>query len=296
MNRKSGGRNLRLRLPRTHLRRRPGPVAFVMSGGGPLGAVQAGLIKSLLAEGIVPDLTVGASVGALNALFVAEDPTLEGAERLCDIWIHMRKDDLFPGGRLVSTWNAVKRGSYVFSNHGLRRIIETNLDAADFEDLRIPAHVVAANLRSGGEVWFWKGPITEPLLASAAMPGIFPPVQIGEDSYIDGGVVNNVPVSRAVELGAKKIYVLNVSGATQTRTLARPHDFVMHGLVLARAQRYRMDVNLYRQRAAIVEFPVVEVGHVPFTSLARTSQLIDAGYEAGLQFLRGELSPTSETG
>jgi NTE family protein len=118
------------------------------------------------------------------------------------------------------------------------------------------------------------------------MPGIFSPVSIEGVPYIDGGISNNVPVGKAVELGAHRIYLLNVSGATQKRELSRPHDFAMHGLVLARAQRYRLDIEHYRERAQIIEFPPADVGHVAFTNLSQTARLIEAGFTAGLEFLR----------
>ena len=104
-------------------------------------------------------------------------------------------------------------------------------------------------------------------------------------SYIDGGVANNVPVSRAVELGARQIFVLNVNSGSQARVLSRPHDFMMHGFVLARAQRFRRELEQYRQEATIVEMPTIEVGHVPFTSLSHSQRLIEAGHEGGMQFL-----------
>lgn len=256
-----------------------------MSGGGPLGAVQVGFLHALFEHGVVPDVMVGVSVGALNAVALADDPSPAGVEALQSLWLRMRRDDLFPGGRLVWAWHAVTRGSSLYSNAGLRRVIDHHLSASLFEELMIPAHVVATDLRTGDEAWFSQGPITEALLASAAMPGVLPPVTIGGVTYVDGGVVNNVPVSRAVALGARHVYVLNVHAATQPRKLARPHDFMMHGMALARAQRYRQDIETFRRRATIVEFPAVDVGHVPFTSTAHTGRLIEAGYRAASQFL-----------
>lgn len=270
-------------------RHRNGPVAFVLSGGGPLGAVQVGFLHALFDRGIVPDVVVGVSVGALNAVAIADDPTHAGVEALESLWLRMRKDDLFPEGRLVSAWHAVTRGSSLYSNAGLRRLIDRHLSASTFEELVIPAHVVATDLGTGNEAWFSEGPVADALLASAAMPGVLPPVTIDGVVYVDGGVVNNVPVSRAITLGARQVYVLNVHAAGQARKLVRPHDFMMHGMVLARAQRYRHDLEIYRRKATILEFPAVEVGHVPFTSTAHASRLIEAGYRTADEFLRRAL-------
>lgn len=243
-------------------------------------------MHALLDTGITPDILVGTSVGAVNAVFVANDPTPDGLEKLRDVWLRMRKDDLFPGGRFASAWNAVKRGSFVYSSSGMRRIIETELPVTTFEELKVETHICGTNLETGEETWFTSGSLMDPLLASSAMPGVFPPVEIDGASYIDGGVANNVPVSRAVEAGARQIFVLNVNSGSQARTLNRPHDFMMHGFVLARAQRYRRELERYREQANIVEMPMIEVGHVPFTSLSHSQRLIEAGYEGGLQFLR----------
>jgi NTE family protein len=260
-------------------------VAFVLSGGGPLGAVQVGFLHALFEQHIVPNVVVGVSVGALNAVAVADDPSPGGVESLENLWLRMKKEDLFPGGRFVWAWHAVTRGPSLYSNEGLRRVIDRHLRASMFEELMIPAHVAATNLATGEETWFSQGSITDPLLASAAMPGVLPPVEIGGVRYVDGGVANNVPVSRAVALGARQVYVLNVHATAQPRRLARPHDFMMHGMVLARAQRYRQEVETFRRKVSFFEFPPVEVGHVPFTSVSHTSRLIEAGYRTASAFL-----------
>lgn len=265
--------------------RRRSAVAFVLSGGGPLGALQVGQLQALAEKGIIPDLILGVSVGGVNGVFTASDPTPAGAKRLEEVWLRMKREHLFPKGKIVSAWNAVKRGSHVFSNAGLRKLLDSELVEKTFEDLQVPCQVVATNLETGAETWFSSGPITDPLLASSAMPGIFPPVEIDGVAYIDGGVANNIPFSRAVELGATKIYVLNVHSWFQPRPLTRPHDFMMHGYLLARAQRYRHDLERLSPRAQIIEFPPVDVGHVPFTNLSQTERLIQAGRTAALEFL-----------
>lgn len=247
-----------------------------------------GQLGALFTSGIVPDMTVGCSAGALNGVFVAGDPTLAGASRLRELWMRMKKEDFFPRGRLVSAFYAVRRGTHLFSNEGIRRLVERELPGKTFEDLVVPAHVVATRLDTGEEAWFSSGPIIEPLLASSAMPGAFPPVEIDGHSYIDGGVANNIPFSKAIELGANRIYVLNVHSWLQQRPLNRPHDFVMHGYLLARVQRYRQELANARRHAEIIEFPPVPVGHVAFDNLSQTERLIDAGFSEGMEFLKNQ--------
>lgn len=264
-------------------------MAFVLSGGGPLGAVQVGWLKALLGNGVQPDFVVGTSVGAMNALMVAAEPAMPGVEKLSQLWLQMRKDDLFPGSKLVSAWHALKRGSYVYENAGLRRIICSQVGARrSFSDLALPLHINATALSTGDEKWFSTGSFLEPLLASAAMPGVFPPVEIDGVAYIDGGVSNNVAISKAIALGAKTVYVLNVNSGSQKRNLHRPHDFMMHGFVLARAQRYRREIDACRRMAKVIEMPIPDVGYVSFTDLSNTARLIDAGFTEASTFLNAQ--------
>ena len=184
--------------------RRKDSVAFVFSGGGPLGALQVGAVRALLDKGIAPDLAVGTSVGGLNATFIAFNPTTGGAETLDRIWRGLTDQDLFPGGRFKASWaRFLARGNKVFDNSGLRKLVDARLGDARLEDAQIPLAIIATDLESGEERTFTSGPITPALLASTAMPGIFPPVEIDGRLYTDGGVANNVPIGPAVSLGPR---------------------------------------------------------------------------------------------
>ncbi len=94
------------------------------------------------------------------------------------------------------------------ANTGLRAIIEAGIDYADLEEATIPIEVVTTSLTDGRERWIAHGPAVEAILASSAIPSIFPPVTIDGDVLVDGGVVNNVPISRALAAGCDRIYVL----------------------------------------------------------------------------------------
>ncbi|HEU4480318.1 MAG TPA: patatin-like phospholipase family protein, partial [Actinomycetota bacterium] len=182
--------------------RRRDKTAFVLSGGGPFGALQVGMLRALLERGIVPDMAVGTSVGGLNAAFLALDPTIEGVGRLADLWEEIEDEVLFPGARFKASWaRMVMRGNRVFDNGPFRRFIEERLPVGRIEDARIPLGIVATDLDTGEDEVFTSGPMVDTLLASAAMPGIYPPVVIGGHTYIDGGVTNAVPIAPAVEMG-----------------------------------------------------------------------------------------------
>src|SRR5207302_9932897 len=103
-----------------------------------------------------------------------------------------------------------RKSRSVHHNDGLRRLIDRALTFERFEDAPVPFQVVATSLRTGRERWFSEGPLLDPILASAALPGVFPPVEIEGELFIDGGVVDNVPMTRAAALGATRMFVFHV--------------------------------------------------------------------------------------
>lgn len=272
--------------------RRRERIAFVFSGGGPLGALQVGALQALFDHGVTPDLAVGTSVGALNATFVAFDPTTEGVARLEAIWRGLGDGDLFPGGRFKASWaRMLVRGNRVFENSGIRRLVESRLGPATFEEAQIPLAVITTDLETGAEKVFSSGEVLEPLVASTAMPGIFPPVEIDGRMYIDGGVANNVPIAPAVSLGARTIYVMDsTSHGHQRRPLVRPMDYLMHAFTLARSRRLELEQTIYARRVRLVMLPTIPIGFfVPFASLEHTERLIDLAREHTRRFLSGEM-------
>lgn len=270
--------------------RRADRTAFVLSGGGPYGALQVGMLRALLERSIVPDFIVGSSVGAVNGALLAFDPTPGGVARLSAIWQNLDDDDIFPGARFKASWaRMLMRGNRVFDNSGLRKMVETRIGKARFEEAQIPYSIVATDQETGDEVLFNSGDLIEPLLASAAMPGIFPPVMIGGRPYIDGGVSNAVPIAPAVVMGARRIYVLNCSSSEQDpRPLTRPMDHLLHAFQLARARRQELDREIYKDKVELIEIPVPRLGFdVGFTSFAYTYKMLRAGYEYTSRFLDG---------
>ncbi len=182
--------------------------AFVLAGGGSRGAVQVGMLQELIRRDIRADRVFGASVGAINGASYAGNPTLEKAERMAAIWREVKGTDIFPRGPLDGPWAFLQKRPSVHANSGLRAIIESGIDYEDLEDAVIPIEVVTTSLTDGRERWIGHGPAVQAILASSAIPSIFPPVTIDGDMLVDGGVVNNVPISRALETGCDRIYVL----------------------------------------------------------------------------------------
>jgi NTE family protein len=182
--------------------------AFVLAGGGSRGAVQIGMLAELTQRGIRADRVFGASVGAINGGAYASNPTPEGVEQMAEIWRKLKGDDIFPRSALDGPWLFLQKRPAVHANSGLRTIIEEGVDFENLEDAAIPFELVTTSLTDGRERWIAHGNAVEAILASSAIPSIFPPVTIDGDVLIDGGVVNNVPISRALAAGCTRIFVL----------------------------------------------------------------------------------------
>jgi NTE family protein len=182
--------------------------AFVLAGGGSRGAVQIGMLQELVHRGIRADRVFGASVGAINGAGYAGNPTPEGLERMATIWRGVKGTEIFPRGTFDGPWAFLQKRAAVHANTGLRAIIEAGVHYENLEDAVVPIEVVTTSLTDGRERWIAHGPAVEAILASSAIPSIFPPVTIDGDVLVDGGVVNNVPISRALAAGCERIYVL----------------------------------------------------------------------------------------
>jgi NTE family protein len=181
-------------------------IAFVLTGGGSLGAVQVGMLRTLVTFGVQPDFVVGASAGALNASYFAGTPNAAGVAALERIWSGLRRADIFPL-TLASAFGLVRSSGHVVDPKGLRRVIRANLPYANLEEAQIPLSVMATN-QHGQSVRLSKGPAVEAIMASAAIPGIFPHVHFDGDTLMDGAIAANTPLRLAVELGASRIIIL----------------------------------------------------------------------------------------
>jgi NTE family protein len=170
--------------------------------------VQIGMLAALVERGMRADRVYGASVGAINGAAYASNPTAEGIERMAEIWRKLKGDDIFPRSALDGPWLFLQKRPAVHANTGLRAIIEAGIDFENLEDAAIPFELVTTSLTDGRERWIAHGPAVEAILASSAIPSIFPPVTIDGDVLVDGGVVNNVPISRALAAGCTRIFVL----------------------------------------------------------------------------------------
>ena len=271
-------------------RRREPRVAFVLSGGGNLGSVQVGMLRAMAERSITPDLVLGCSVGALNGAAYAADPTLAGVRRMESQWLAVTGASLMPTSRMPGLVQLLRKGESVHSNEGLRNLVDTILGSHDsFESLKVRFECVATDLVAGVSRWFGSGELIEPILASAALPAVYPPVTLEGRRYVDGGVIDNVPISRAVELGAERVYVLHVGlHGRPEATIRRPVDGALLGYWIARNHRFMRDLSNIPNGTQVVILPTGTRPELRYDDFSRTNDLIEAGYARAAEFLDGD--------
>ena len=257
--------------------------AVVISGGGHLGSIQVGMLRALVEHGVEPDVYVATSVGALNAAVMAACEPAEGVARLEHVWRSLRTEDVFGGSAVRHAWRIARRHDHLFSNAGLIRVINDAVPVTHFHHLRRPLRIVTAEIESGEERVYASGPLLRPLLASTALPGVFPPVRIGDVVHVDGGIVNNVPISHAAD--ADRVYVLAVNDPDEQKVPQSTIGMVLRSFAIARANRFRLDLERYAADTDVVVIPQPEDVPVRFPDLSKGRALMRAGYEVAADFL-----------
>lgn len=263
-------------------------VAFVLSGGASLGAVQVGMLRALLEQGVVPDALVGASVGAVNAGWVAARPEPEGVDELADIWLRLRRGDVFPISPFTSAAGLLGRCNHFIPSANFRTLLERHIPFQRVEDTRVPLHVVTTDLKSGRATIIESGPAIPALLASCAIPGVFPPVTIGRRDYVDGGIASHTPITVAVELGATDLYVLPVGYPWLNREPTNALGMALQALARIFDQKLDAEVAVYRDQVNIHVMPVLDIADVSPADFSHTRELIDWGYRAARRSLGTE--------
>jgi NTE family protein len=214
--------------------------AFVLGGGGRWGAVEVGMVRALDEVGITPDLVLGTSIGAFNGAVIADYPGKEGVERLTGFWEEVTGADLFRTGFFDRALRVATLKPALHETIELRRLVEKAIHPdTQIEDLHTPFQCVAASIESVSEHWFESGPLVEAVLASSAVPALFPPIEIDGEHYYDGGLVDSVPLGRAVKLGADVVYVLQVGRMeSPLRPPERPYEAALISFEIARRHRF----------------------------------------------------------
>jgi NTE family protein len=267
--------------------------AFVLGGGGVLGAAEVGMLRALLEHGIVPDLVLGTSVGALNGSLVAATSLEDVVERLTGLWQAAASGREVYGDRAHRRLSRVVRtGTHLYSSAPLRLALERELGDARFEDLPIPFQCCAASIERAAEHWFSRGRVVDAVVASAAVPGLLPPAEVDGEHYLDGGIVNSVPVGRAVELGATRIFVLQVGRIDRPlRPPKRPWQVARVSFEIARRHRFAREMGALPPGVQAYVLPAggtsarddSVLAHRDFSSV---QDRIDRSYAASMEYLR----------
>lgn len=266
----------------------PRPVGFVLGGGGSLGAAQVGMLRALAERGIVADLVVGTSVGALNGAIVALDPH-DAVARLTPVWAMMTRRHVFPGGPLGQARTLRRGRTHLFPNTGLRAVIDAHLPRdATFADLAVPFGAVTMDVTTAAAHVLRDGPLAPALLASAAIPGIYPSVTIDGRQLYDGGVVANVPLIQALAMGARSLVVLD---AAFPGRLPGPPSTLAEALLFTAIVTMRVQAGLEAPIAArdvpVVYLPGPEYVRVSPFDFDHTDELINGAQHAVAAFLDG---------
>ncbi len=271
-------------------------IAFVFSGGGNRGALQVGAVQVLLSRGIVPDILIGTSVGAINAAYLAHDPSPAAAQELERLWLQVTNDDIYPGSRLGILWRLLKERTSLFPNENLYRFLSRHMPPGveTFGDLEgTQLYIVATHLRTGRMHVFGEDPddrIIDAIMASTALPPLHPPWCVDGECYIDGGAVSDLPLRVAVEKGARTIYALHLLAPLDPRPLVHGlQDVAGRALSALIQQQVALDFET-AARARGVTLHHIELcppAHLALSvrDFSRSAELISAGREQTERYL-----------
>lgn len=274
-------------------------IAFVLSGGGNRGASQAGALLALLERGIRPDLIVGTSVGALNGAALAANPTESGARALRDRWLRTRREEIFPGNRLTIGWRVLTRKGGMHDRQNLRRFICTAMPThvRHFADMQVPLLVTATALRQSRLHLFGDDPresLLDALLASTAIPPLFPPYRYRDEWLVDGAMVANLPLGQALSRGAHTIYALEVadselpvSGSSIGETLT----YSLRTLINQQHELERRLTALGRRGLTIHTLKLTAGQHLAYNDFSATAELVEEGQRSTAAYLDTLPSP-----
>jgi NTE family protein len=234
------------------------------------------MLEALYARGITADFIVGTSAGALNGAFLATRPQTVGTAReLGDVWRSLRRGQIFPVNPLTGMLGVLGSRDHLVAANGLRRLMDTHAAVELLEETDVPLHVIATDVLRGEEVRLSSGPLVDAVMASAAIPGVFPPVEWEGRQLIDGGVSNNVPLSHALELGARRIYVLPTGAPCELKEPPRGAlSMLLYATSLLIGHRLQADLARVSSTVEVFVLPPPCPLEVQPTDFSRADELI----------------------
>lgn len=268
----------------------PGKTAFVLAGGGSLGAVQVGMLKALDRAQIVPDFVVGASVGAINAAYYAAAPDAAGIARLERIWLDLRRTDIFPFAPFDTLLGLLGRRDFLTRPGPLQSLIATQLPYRRLEQAALPCHVIATDALDGTEVILSSGEASQALLASAAIPAVFPAVVIDGRPLMDGGIASNTPIAAAVALGASRVVILPTGTPCALQKPPRGALAVaLHAINLLAMRQLLADIDRFAARCELIVLPPLCPQAINTYDFTHTGTLIQRAERAAERWLQDGL-------
>lgn len=270
-------------------------VAFVLGGGGVQGAAEVGMLQALDEAGVVPDLVLGTSVGAINGAVVAADPG-SAAARLVELWSGIAEQHPFGSSLLDRVTTLARSRTHLHDNAPLRRLLEAALGTVTFAELARPFQCVAASIERARAHWFERGPVVDAVLASAAVPGMLPAVELDGEHFLDGGLVDSIPVGRAIGLGAQTIYVLQVGRIeTPLHAPSTPWEVGLVAFEIARRHRFFEAMAQVPDAVDVHVLPTGTEGELPFNDsrqlryrdVSQVTERVQTAYAASSAYLAG---------
>ena len=239
-------------------------------------------------HGIFPDLIVGTSVGALNGVWLAKDPTMNGVEKLKELWLSLKPHGPFQEGNLRVLIRLLLGRSYLFANKALRKLVCQYVADNTFEDLAIPAVVVATNLETGEPAYFHQGLLEPAVMASTAIPGVFPAVEIEGMVYIDGAMMSNCGLEAAWDQGARRIVVIEIPHPPPGQGIGvlKPMARAIHASLV---RLCHLEVRWYSQRCPVVALePALNIERHEYNDFSKSAILMETGKAWTEKFLQSD--------
>jgi NTE family protein len=261
------------------------PVAFVFSGGTSLGSVQVGMLRAVFEAGIKPDLLVGTSAGAVNAASIGQEFTASRLEHLADIWSGLRTSDIFGRFGIRSVLGLLNNRGALSSADRFLALLRSHLSHSH-SALAIKTSVVATDFFTGSPVIFSEGDLALNVLASSAIPLIFPAVTVGSRQLVDGGVVAHVPLAQAEMLGARTMVVFDAGYPCKlSRSPKGLLERAIHFITLMLHRQSFGLLSMLDRSLTVIYLPAPCPLDVPAYDFSQGSRLIRAGFESAHSFL-----------
>jgi NTE family protein len=241
---------------------------LVLSGGGTRGFAHLGAIAALKEQGITPDIISGTSAGAIVGAFIASGKSPEEVHRL------LKKGGFFRYTKMHLPVDGLLRLD------GLKEVLEKEISYKTVEELPIPMYITVSNLNKGVVEYLNEGPLSETVLASSSIPILFSPVKLNQDRYVDGGLLDNVPLNPISE-NCENIIVSNISPI-------HPKDEIKN-LIQITARTFYMSVNPNTKKIQKKSWLYIEpegIDEYDILSRLHADELFELGYKTTNKVLK----------